>query len=83
MRIVIAILLAIIAGALVLGPLATQGLLVDVYLIFANLPSSSVAVIVGVPGAIIGYHAIRLWLTKRRLIRDARPYLPNPRDRQT
>jgi hypothetical protein len=83
MRIVIAILLAIIACALVLGPLATQGLLVGVYLLFANLPASSIVVIVGVPGAIISYHAIRFWLTKRRLIREAHPYLPNPRDRQT
>lgn len=83
MRIVIAILLAIIACALVLGPLATQGPLAGVYLLFANLPTSSVAIIVGVPGAIIGYRAIRLGMTKRRAIREARPYLPNPRDRQT
>ncbi len=83
MRIVIALLLAIIACALVVGPLGTQGPLVGVYLLFANLPASSVAIIVGVPGVIIGYHVIRRGLTKRRVIREARPYLPNPRDRQT
>jgi hypothetical protein len=29
---------------------------------------------------IIAYHTILLWLTKRRLIRAASPYLTNPRD---
>jgi len=83
MRIVIAILLAIIACTLVLGPLATQGLLVGIYLLVVNLPAPSVAVIVGVLGVIIGCRALRHWWAKRRPLRETRPYLPNPRDRQT
>jgi hypothetical protein len=38
-------------------------------------------IVIAILLAIIAYHAIRLWLTKRRLIRAAGPYLPNPRDR--
>jgi len=78
----VAILLAIVV--LFLGPLAMQDLLVSIYLLFANLPARSVAVIVGVPGAIIiGYHVVRPWLAKHRFTREAHPYLPNPRDRKS
>jgi hypothetical protein len=38
-------------------------------------------IVIAILLAILAYHAIRLWSTKRRL-RATSLYLPNPRDRQ-